>query len=391
VNDVPRIDDSKHCSRSPGRRANWRVWASILFVAFLIFIGQFLVLDTDGVFLGAILLVLLFLFALERFGYLGPWGRLKRSNKAQFIVGLFLLGMIVSFSLGFWETFFCVLGGLLLFLLYCLVMACTEASHKFRDRERYKRQSTFQESADELLRRDTRAPVLLLRSFQDDVDLDGVDWRKIKAGVSFQPGLESDIKPILSDTGPVIAVARPGERFPPIGVPRLYLDDGWESDVRKLVRVSKLIALIVGTTPGLVREVRAILEIGCIEKLLLIFPREIPFLVNRRWRSFRDACDSCLREKDMELPTNLEETAMFAYFPDSFEMKVVHTEDVNKRDFASALYRVLTQLKQVKTPALVAGTEDIANLLLPILDKSKRIRKSRESENKAGHIQILRH
>jgi hypothetical protein len=74
--------------------------------------------------------------------------------------------------------------------------------------------------------------------------------------------------------GPVVAIARPGERLPEIGPYRIQLPAGedWHAEVRAYLERSAAIVLVFGTTEGLLWELREI--VGRVAAHLLRVPTD---------------------------------------------------------------------------------------------------------------------
>lgn len=125
------------------------------------------------------------------------------------------------------------------------------------------------------LQADGRRPVLYLRSFTDDADAATIDQIPGSVEVSALSiySREEQLAGALGVFGPVIAVGRPGEPLPHLGAARFYLpDDEWQAGVRRLMDLSQLIVLRLGTGEGLwweVEQVRATQPAG---KLVLLMP-----------------------------------------------------------------------------------------------------------------------
>lgn len=126
---------------------------------------------------------------------------------------------------------------------------------------------------------DSRAPVLLLRSFADDsvrmrarrLDRAGIlDRLLLKRWESFEEVQAS----ALSKFGPVIAVGTPGERLPPpLGAVRLQLShEEWQSRVSQLLEESTFILFTLGRSEGLAWEMRRILDCGYLHKTIFLVP-----------------------------------------------------------------------------------------------------------------------
>ncbi|GAA3183426.1 hypothetical protein GCM10017688_42060 [Streptomyces ramulosus] len=106
--------------------------------------------------------------------------------------------------------------------------------------------------AAQALRADGRRPVLYLRSFADDADAAEVDDGTF---VNLH-SREEQLAGVLGAVGPVITVGRPGEPLPRLGAARFYLPlDDWRPAILRLMELSRLIVLRLGTGDGLWWEV----------------------------------------------------------------------------------------------------------------------------------------
>ena len=130
-------------------------------------------------------------------------------------------------------------------------------------------------SADELLGRDTRAPVLYLRSFRDDDegaldDYGFVIFRTLLRAMVWRTP-EQELSALLQRIGPVVAIGKPGEELPSLGAARLYVtNDAWQATVSALMRRAALVVLRVGSSPGVVWEIEEALRLLPRERLLLV-------------------------------------------------------------------------------------------------------------------------
>ncbi len=117
-------------------------------------------------------------------------------------------------------------------------------------------------SAEQLLARDPRPPVVYLRSFEADSELvlrPAVFWSKLTNVlfdymVTFSP--EQELAEILNRVGPVIAIGKPGEPLPELGAARLYVSDAdWKDKVTDMIARSRLVVIRTGSTPNLQWEI----------------------------------------------------------------------------------------------------------------------------------------
>jgi uncharacterized RDD family membrane protein YckC len=117
------------------------------------------------------------------------------------------------------------------------------------------------------LKKDTRPPVLYLRSFIHDKKAskspqDGT-FIKLMPNVLPQNLLseEEQIEQVMSNYGPFIAIGKPGEKLPQLGASRKYTSDGeWKTIVSDFINKAQLIILRVGNSDGFWWEVNKVLE-----------------------------------------------------------------------------------------------------------------------------------
>ncbi|MFD5831147.1 hypothetical protein [Lentzea sp. NPDC060358] len=97
------------------------------------------------------------------------------------------------------------------------------------------------------LRDDPRPPVLYLRSFQ----VDDLLARTGETALDYFRTEEERLARAFAPIGPLIAIGRPGEPLPPAGVPRVYVGDDWQREVRDLVGRARLVLIGAGRGEGL--------------------------------------------------------------------------------------------------------------------------------------------
>ena len=135
--------------------------------------------------------------------------------------------------------------------------------------------ATLQASADELLARDKRRPVLLLRSFGDD-DLNVVESQTSSQTMGQMVSMERLEESIVSQFkpfGPLIAIGKPGEQLPALGASRnYYAQSDWQAAAQQLMDDALLIVVIAGTSAGLRWELETIARAGHQAKLLILMP-----------------------------------------------------------------------------------------------------------------------
>lgn len=138
---------------------------------------------------------------------------------------------------------------------------------------------------------DARSPVLLLRSFRDDMTplgrtTDSRAWmRSIIHRHYFT--LEEAAEDELSSYGPVIAIGRPGETLPPAGAAREYVsNEAWRGRIKAFIAEARLIVVILGGGDGLEFEYRALAELQALPRVIVVFPPLDEGTLNARWGRF---------------------------------------------------------------------------------------------------------
>jgi hypothetical protein len=125
----------------------------------------------------------------------------------------------------------------------------------------------FAAPAREALAQDPRRPVVWLRSFQiDERDAENIIAREVP--LTF----EEVATGALSRYGPVVAIGRPSEELPPLGALREYVGDDWQSRVRELLSLAAIIVIVFDDTPGLLWELRTVMDLGLHQRLIVLIP-----------------------------------------------------------------------------------------------------------------------
>jgi hypothetical protein len=136
-----------------------------------------------------------------------------------------------------------------------------------------------------LLERDSRPPVLYLRSFKDDEKI-SVPRTPSNVGAigSLAASLlgqsagahrtqEEELVKELGALGPCVAVGDPREGLPDLGASRIYLSDEWQQRVADLMARSSLIVFRVGSqSPGFWWEVDRVRGVAPPERVLFWIP-----------------------------------------------------------------------------------------------------------------------
>jgi len=152
---------------------------------------------------------------------------------------------------------------------------------------------------EELQRHGSRRPILYLRAF-------AIDDRMHE---------EQDLVQALRKVGPVIAIGRPDEEFPPLGAARFYVDHAyWRAKVADIVRVAQLVVWVTGTTEGLKWELNHLRRSLPPEKLILwAHPHLLGLhgkIAEEEWTRFLAMLGSIL---PVPLPRELGDTRFFIF------------------------------------------------------------------------------
>jgi|HubBroStandDraft_6_1064221.scaffolds.fasta_scaffold491773_1 hypothetical protein len=157
-------------------------------------------------------------------------------------------------------------------------------------------------SAEELLNKDRRPPVLYLRPFDVDQQADQVDSgvSALASTLYFPSALSRLVKEFrnstdemmwsaaLSSIGPVVAVATPGQ-LPFRGAARLFVGDGdWQQAVASLASQAALTVVMGGETDGLWWEIKNIVSALSEDKVVYLLPNDELEFVGFRARMLRE-------------------------------------------------------------------------------------------------------
>jgi len=132
-----------------------------------------------------------------------------------------------------------------------------------------------------------KPPVLLLRSFVDDVA--GIPPNALFPRLFWRPKrLEETIGEELTRAGPFVAIGKPGERLPQIGAHRRYVADSqWQELVKSYIACSQSIILIAGKTMWVQWELANIVAQRRVGQLLIVFPRITDIDRAERWENLK--------------------------------------------------------------------------------------------------------
>ena len=124
--------------------------------------------------------------------------------------------------------------------------------------------------ANEVLKLDTRYPILFLRPFgADHVGL----WGKGIIGKFRTKTIDEAIKRFAERLGPFVAIANPKTTLPRLGAAQSYFtDDTWQDAISRWVDMAQMIVMVAGRTAGVRWELDHIFSNQADHKLVIFFP-----------------------------------------------------------------------------------------------------------------------
>ena len=135
---------------------------------------------------------------------------------------------------------------------------------------------------------DPRPPVVYFRSFGQDLDQAKAARRMFPVPLLAQPPetAEQAMARILEEVGPLVAIGRPGEAVAPValGFSRLYVsNEEWQRRADTLLRDAAVLAFVVGTSEGVLWEIRRAFLIANPSKIVLLICGTDGFEPFRQW------------------------------------------------------------------------------------------------------------
>jgi len=153
--------------------------------------------------------------------------------------------------------------------------------------------------AREVLARDKRPPIVLIRPFRiDDKEITAPgakkhvmfthEWYRGQAGFSMEQAIVDEFEAY----GPVVAVGRPHERIQPLGASRLYVgtSEGWEAAVLALFRDAQRIIAIVGSGPGIRWELEQVIASPELRSRAIFIAPPLEASSAQPWARLQKAC-----------------------------------------------------------------------------------------------------
>jgi hypothetical protein len=192
-------------------------------------------------------------------------------------------------------------------------------------------------SAGQQIEKDSRPPILLLRSFSGEYvnnysRLDQVTEQEM-------------LTLVLKDVGPVVAIGNPDDDLPPLGPAMEYVQNGdWQSVVIEFMKKSQLVVIEPGYGDGLSWEVQTARKECPPEKLVFsLLPISLPDAAGHN-SEFEPLRPSLERSLGMSLPV-VDKKSMFLCFDSDWKPRVIEAPSNNDFLFLEGLKLDTTLVK----------------------------------------------
>ena len=218
-------------------------------------------------------------------------------------------------------------------------------------------------SAEEATQQDSRRPILILRSFEDDMleverDSEGVIEKVRQLTGSRGPVFEEAVAEALSAFGPVIAIGKPGEKLPALGAAREYVShDEWQERAVELISRSSIVTVVLGKGQWLQWEIKKLVELGGLDKALVVFPPVKSNKLVERWKivgpllNVNDGWLRVLRRDQRPMATTFKRAGKPVFIVASSRKDTFYREAV-----LEAADGLLNRTKQLEVPVTATGT-----------------------------------
>lgn len=253
-------------------------------------------------------------------------GRTRRSKRAGTKV-LLRIASILSAVLGFaFAALIAQFTGGHLFL----VLAALALVLPVRLWHRAQRHGLL--AADEVLREDSRPPVLLLRSFTDD----SLAIERPALAFVLPEDLPRAAAALLNSVGPVVALASPQEKLAPVGPARIRsAAEDWRATVERLMASASTVIAVIGDTPGLLWEAERLLETDALPRTCWLVPPCDIEQLRGRWAAF---CRSVANEPSLAAARSVDpNTALALFVSRSRRLAVISANERSQHAYEAAL------------------------------------------------------
>jgi hypothetical protein len=180
-------------------------------------------------------------------------------------IGQLTIRHMNDFSSG-WSLLIIFIIGI---IVYFIGSSSMEKELNFDDLDK----KTHALSANIILKKDSRPPVIYLRSFCNDITT-GFVLNHLNF-VETTKSEEEQLAKVLNDIGPFIAIGKPGEVLPTLGAARWYVEDkNWKDNIINKLQIAKLVVIRIGATKGLIWEIQETIKQVKYSNILLLVPND---------------------------------------------------------------------------------------------------------------------
>jgi tetratricopeptide (TPR) repeat protein len=223
-------------------------------------------------------------------------------------------------------------------------------------------------SAEDLMARDPRAPVLYLRSFKDDKKTRATPLAGTIGIVSVCLGIrteEEQLAEAMNEIGPFIAIGKPGEKLPELGAARMYVSDAeWQSVISDLMSRARMLVLRAADTDGFWWEVKHAVEHMAPEQLIFLLPFK-----KREYTPFRERAERLL-------PCRLPEYEGAANLVGSRLRAVLYFD----RDWTPHIQKLRVPFSLSLTPLVIALKKALRPVIAALSPEARQVAPRRRRE-----------
>jgi hypothetical protein len=139
---------------------------------------------------------------------------------------------------------------------------------------------------------DVRKPAVYLRPFSIDntnlklaLDHEAAKLRGRLERMDDTISIEEIVAEVFLKTHRMVAIGNPGEILSPLGAKRIFTD-AWESEVRKQLECASLVVIMLGDSPGISWELKAVIEANKLPCTIIVVPPTLRNTAKQIWRNW---------------------------------------------------------------------------------------------------------
>ncbi len=167
--------------------------------------------------------------------------------------------------------------------------------------------------------------IVYLRGFDTDSSDHLIAPRRVSWALKNIETNEDLFSQILRRFGRFVALGRPGDRLAPVGADRAYVSDStWQDEVLKMLKAAEFIILRIGTTPGLIWEIKTAIGLASAQRIILFVPLPIKMRGKKREEAYERIRIAIQDFFPRGLPTKIDK-AIFIAFTETWDPIVLGT------------------------------------------------------------------